>query len=333
MNKTRVEIFCGTGGVGKTTISTSRALYLAQNKKCLLMTIDPSKRLKTLLNIQDEGEVLKISHKQSQLDVILLSADKTFKSMGNHKTNRILDILMKPNGGMHEIMSLIELNNQYQSKKYDVIILDTAPGGHFLDFLSSAERVRQFFDNRYIEFINQLNQNSTFSPFNLAKKVIQSGLNPILSYLKKVTGENYVNEFIETIQIFFQYKNQFLQAIEMVKLMTKEDNCHWYLVTSTEHLKNEEAIALQKKAIEMNFRNGSAIINKFNEDKWNSDLLIFKENPEAMAIIQSFIHRENYLSKMLSEHFKSIIKFPEVMIEDSSEQLQILINDWNQHEL
>jgi anion-transporting ArsA/GET3 family ATPase len=43
----QLEIFCGTGGVGKTTLATSRANFLAKkNLKVLFITIDPSLRLK-----------------------------------------------------------------------------------------------------------------------------------------------------------------------------------------------------------------------------------------------------------------------------------------------
>ena len=47
------EIFCGTGGVGKTTLATARALNLAQSGlRVLLVTIDPAKRLKDLLKLE-----------------------------------------------------------------------------------------------------------------------------------------------------------------------------------------------------------------------------------------------------------------------------------------
>ena len=49
-----LEIFYGTGGVGKTTLASTRAFHLAkQGRKVLLITIDPAKRLKDFLQIDE----------------------------------------------------------------------------------------------------------------------------------------------------------------------------------------------------------------------------------------------------------------------------------------
>ena len=60
--KTIPEIFImvGTGGVGKTSVSAALAYSMAtKGKKTLVMTIDPSQRLKTTLNLdkQDFQEI------------------------------------------------------------------------------------------------------------------------------------------------------------------------------------------------------------------------------------------------------------------------------------
>ena len=144
----KLEIFCGTGGVGKTTLAASRALFLSQQgRQVLLMTIDPSKRLKEVLSISDQhfGKIANISfylqQNTIQLDALLMSPQATLQrvvqehsSSDGQITNRILQILGHPFGGLNETLALLELERALSNPRYNSIILDTPPQRPFYRF-------------------------------------------------------------------------------------------------------------------------------------------------------------------------------------------------------
>ena len=84
-----LEIFCGTGGVGKTTLAASRGVFLAQQQKCvLLITTDPSQRLREVLSLTDcpPGTVVETSVAPgSQLNVLLMSPTATWRRVAPQK--------------------------------------------------------------------------------------------------------------------------------------------------------------------------------------------------------------------------------------------------------
>ena len=157
----KVEIFCGTGGVGKTTLSCSRAIKLASmGKKVLLITIDPSKRLKQVIGLNDEDigqskavDCSLFDMNNISFDALLMSPystlkrfTKKFRDTEEGIGNPLLEVLGRPNGGLNEILSIVELQYQMELNKYDTIVLDTAPGSHFIDFLNTGQKITNFFD-------------------------------------------------------------------------------------------------------------------------------------------------------------------------------------------
>lgn len=336
------EIFCGTGGVGKTTLATSRALFLAgKNHRVLLITIDPAKRLKDLLGLKDEsiGEVTTVELEGQKLDALLMSPEKTIGRMatsGNTpdlSTNRIVSILAKPYGGMNEILSLVEVQMQFESGKYDAIVLDTPPGAHFLDFLEGIGKIRSFFDKSFVEIFAHIGQKSgkagkKLFGMGIINKVVSAGVKKLLSYLQNVTGAKFIEDFVEAVQIIYQSKDAFLKGLSLQEKLREQSQCNWFLVTSVEQGKAQEAVDLKGHASHYIHKDHYLLLNKCLE----SVVSEWKPTTENLrAVKASLEEQEQGLKSRLRENFANILEFPEVVSLSPAEHLHFLTLTWNSY--
>lgn len=341
-----IEIFCGTGGVGKTTLATSRALFQASTgRKTLLITIDPAKRLKQILNLEDndKGSISSIPNKKfegfedndNHFDALLLSPASTLENIGfkgstdsQKNENPIFKILTKPHGGMNEIMAVLELQHHLNSGLYDTVILDTPPGKHFIDFLYAANKIKHFFDKSFIDifqFLGKPLKNQKVKKILLGK-VIQSGVKKLLSYLEKVTGEEFVHTFVDAVLILYNHKDNFLEALNFQHTLTSKNNSNWFLVTSAEQGKINEAEEFRQKAINFMHEDNFLCVNKCLEDRlktWNPP----KNSPEEIVKI-NMLQRETSLKNFAALHFDQLLEFPEVIYHSPSLHVAKLAHSW-----
>ncbi len=328
----QVEIFCGTGGVGKTTLATSRALFLARSKrKVLLITIDPAKRLKQILNLpdQDDGTIHTIplslfgdvagSDQLDHFDAMLMSPGATLGRIAKERhleaefESTIIKTLSRPYGGMNEIMSIIEVQYQLKNKIYDTIILDTPPGKHFIDFLESSEKIKNFFDKSFLEIFEYLGKSineGENKKRNIIAKIISSGVNKLLTYLEDVTGADFVREFIDAVLALYKSRESFLNALDFQKELKNESFSNWFLVTSVEQQKLNEAQGLKDQAENFIHNDLYLIINKcltpfLNDWKPEANSALFK-------LKGGMVTREAILTDFASKNFRNVLKFHEI---------------------
>ncbi|MBO8143905.1 MAG: ArsA family ATPase [Thermodesulfobacterium sp.] len=142
----RIILFTGKGGVGKTTLSAATGTYLSElGKKVLVVSVDPAHSLSDVLEEDVGPEPKKIfSNFYAQEIDVYYSIEKFWGILKEYlksllKWQGIDEILaeeMSVLPGMEEVSSFLWINKHVEDKKFDVIIVDSAPTGETLRFLS-----------------------------------------------------------------------------------------------------------------------------------------------------------------------------------------------------
>ncbi|MCX6054968.1 MAG: ArsA family ATPase [Chloroflexi bacterium] len=149
----RLLLFGGKGGVGKTTLAATTALYWSEEnkqRKVLIASTDPAHSLGDSFD-QTIGDVITPIEKVPNLFALEMDASKRLENF-KLKYDSILKIIMDRGTffdqedigdflnlslpGMDELMAVLEIAQIVREKKFDLIILDTAPTGHTLRLLA-----------------------------------------------------------------------------------------------------------------------------------------------------------------------------------------------------
>jgi len=147
-----IIMFCGKGGVGKTTCASSTAVHYAKKGyRTLLISTDPSPSLSDILEQDVMGEITKIPEVDN-LEAVELDYSKVLDMWLEKFGDEVYDVISSflPVGreildyiagapGIDEEFALSYVYDLYNDGAYDVIVWDTAPAGGTLSLLHIQE--------------------------------------------------------------------------------------------------------------------------------------------------------------------------------------------------
>jgi anion-transporting ArsA/GET3 family ATPase len=170
LERHRIIVCAGSGGVGKTTTAASIALHAAQRgARAVVLTIDPARRLADALGLQGQHKERRGGDRRVPIsgsgtltammldqkgawDALVERHAPTPEARDRILRNRFYQHLSQSFAGSQEYMAIEQLCDLYESGRYDLIVVDTPPTRHALDFLEAPQRIADFLDRNVIKW-------------------------------------------------------------------------------------------------------------------------------------------------------------------------------------
>ena len=276
----QICICAGSGGVGKTTTSAAIAMGMAaQGLKVAVLTIDPAKRLANSLGLPELGNEERLieperfaSHgveMKGELWAMMLDAKRTFDDLVERHApdeetrdrilqNRIYKEISNAMAGSQEYMAMEKLYELHQEARYDLLVLDTPPTRHALDFIDAPERMSRFIEGRSLQFF--------LKPGRLGMRVVGRSGGLLFSALKRITGIDLLQDLSEFFQSFGNLAQGFSERAQRVKELLGQRGTTFLLVTAPEREAIDEGVFFWRRLKEARLPFGGVVVNKVHRD-------------------------------------------------------------------
>lgn len=172
----RALVCVGTGGVGKTTIAAALGVAAARRgKRVMVLTIDPARQLARALglaSLERHGERVDLSGlsggapREGSLHAAMLDQKGAWDAFitRHAPTPELRDTLLENPfyqqlsgslAGSMEYMAIEELCFLEQSGDYDLIVVDTPPASHAVEFLQAPRRIERLLDPKVAHWLSR----------------------------------------------------------------------------------------------------------------------------------------------------------------------------------
>lgn len=271
----KVLVCVGSGGVGKTTTAASLGLHAAlRGRHVLVLTIDPARRLANALGLKEFGNLaheVPLPGASGSLAAMMLDMKQTFDDLVYEysenaeqrraiRENRFYRSMSQALAGVQEYMAVAKLYDVLQSGEYDLVILDTPPTSHALDFLGAPSRFVEFFDQEVLAWVLKLSS----SAGKVGLRLFDLGTSYVLKTLGRFVGLEVLREIGAFIHSFQPLFRGFRERAEKIDELLESPELGFLIVTAPTQQQIDEALFFHLKLEGEGHGLGAIIVNRLH---------------------------------------------------------------------
>lgn len=269
----QVVVCCGSGGVGKTTTAAVLGLELARcGQRVVVVTIDPAKRLADALGLTggltNEPARLDLDlppGSRGELWATMLDTAATFDGLVRanaptaEQAERILSNRFYRNiagalSGTQEYMAAERLHALHADPRFDVVVVDTPPSRHALDFLDAPGTLARFLDHPLFRLL--------MLPTRRGLKVLNVATQPVLRTIGKVVGGEVLADAVAFFQAFEGMETGFRRRADEVLALLQAPVTRFVLVASPRRDTVDEAVFFADRLRESSLGVSAVVVNR-----------------------------------------------------------------------
>jgi anion-transporting ArsA/GET3 family ATPase len=279
----RVLVCVGAGGVGKTTLAAAVAMRAAAlGRSALVCTIDPARRLANALGLtwlgnapsEVQPEVLAAAGitLRAPLQAMMLDLKASWDELIQRQAppgqrdrilqNRFYQTLSTVLAGSQEYIALERLGQLRERSNAELIVLDTPPTAHALDFLDAPSRILDFLDNDAARWL----LDPALRASRISLRLARWGGGVAAKTIGRIIGGDTLEELAAFLAAVSGMNENFRERARAVRALLASPETGFLLVAGASPERRGEALRFQAVLGDRGLQRDAVVVNRVQEE-------------------------------------------------------------------